>query len=448
MARGVAAANAVGIQAKRICAAVQARQWRSNQRRDIFWGHPEGRDGAEGKAGGEGEAEVESEDRRTGLRRGVRGRLSSGVRVGLRGGPSLRPRNGPRAGPADVIRGLTRRAIRVLLCLGAVGSLIVGGRWAAFSVQDIGGLSASARSTGHDALWLGHMWVDGRQDAADVAALAAQLSVTDAGDISDLFVHVGPTDSDGTLDPALRPRAAWFVATLRTDLRARWSAGRPQPRIEAWIGDTVLPEGSLDLESAATRQRILAGVRSVLADGFQGVHYDFEPIGSGDPGYLALLDATRPIVHAAGGQVSVSAEQVEPAPGTRFAMEALERHSSWWSAGYLHQVAERVDEVAIMSYDTALWSPSAYSGFVRDETEVALSVVPSSVTLVMGVPAYHTSDLGHSSSAETVAAAIRGVRLGLSSSPRRAGPFGVAVYVDFTATPADWAAYLGDWVHP
>lgn len=101
-----------------------------------------------------------------------------------------------------------------------------------------------------------------------------------------------------------------------------------------------------------------------------------------------------------------------------------------------------------MSYDTALWSPSAYSGFVRDETEVALSAVPSSVALVMGVPAYYAADLGHSSSAETVAAAIRGVRLGLSSSAHRAGPFGVAIYVDLAATPADWAAYRDDWVHP
>lgn len=100
------------------------------------------------------------------------------------------------------------------------------------------------------------------------------------------------------------------------------------PRVEAWIGDTVQPVGALDLERPATRRRILAGVRSVLAEGSQGVHYDFEPIGSADPGYLALLDATRPVVHAVGAQLSVSAEQAEPVAGARFAMEAVERHSS------------------------------------------------------------------------------------------------------------------------
>ena len=60
-----------------------------------------------------------------------------------------------------------------------------------------------------------------------------------------------------------------------------------------------------------------------------------------------------------------------------------------------------------MSYDTALWSPSAYSGFVRDETATALAAVPPDVALLIGVPAYHDAHtLAHSSSAETVAAAV------------------------------------------
>lgn len=35
-------------------------------------------------------------------------------------------------------------------------------------------------------------------------------------------------------------------------------------------------------------------------------------------------------------------------------------------------------------------------------------------------------------------------RLALGAHPRR-GDFGVAVYVDFTATAADWASYHRDW---
>lgn len=45
-----------------------------------------------------------------------------------------------------------------------------------------------------------------------------------------------------------------------------------------------------------------------------------------------------------------------------------------------------------------------------------------------------------------MAAALRGVRLGLGGHPP-ARAFGVAVYVDFTATPDDWARYR-EWAGP
>lgn len=129
-------------------------------------------------------------------------------------------------------------------------------------------------------------------------------------------------------------------------------------------------------------------------------------------------------------------------------MEALEGHDSWWSAAHLHQVAIRVDEVAVMSYDTALWSASACSGFVRDETRLALAAVPSRVALLMGAPAFHTGNLGHLASAETVAAAIRGVRLALPNGTPHGSAFGVSLYMDYYATDSDWAAYRLDWLSP
>jgi hypothetical protein len=83
---------------------------------------------------------------------------------------------------------------------------------------------------------------------------------------------------------------------------------------------------------------------------------------------------------------------------------------------------------------------------VRDETDAALYAVPSDVALLIGVPAFHDAhDLGHSSSAETVAAAIRGVRLALPQGTPTDRAFGVALYVDFAATDADWSAYTEDW---
>jgi hypothetical protein len=96
-----------------------------------------------------------------------------------------------------------------------------------------------------------------------------------------------------------------------------------------------------------------------------------------------------------------------------------------------------------MTYNTGAPAGPAYSGDVRLETRIALSAVPPHVALLIGLPAYHTSEPGHTG-AETVAAAIRGVHLALGAHPP-ARPIGVALYADFSARPADWAAYLGDW---
>jgi hypothetical protein len=63
----------------------------------------------------------------------------------------------------------------------------------------------------------------------------------------------------------------------------------------------------------------------------------------------------------------------------------------------------------------------------------------------MGVPAFHDDNPGHHAAAETITAALRGVRLGLSDEASRQR-FGVALYVDFAATDADWRAYRDGWV--
>jgi hypothetical protein len=64
--------------------------------------------------------------------------------------------------------------------------------------------------------------------------------------------------------------------------------------------------------------------------------------------------------------------------------------------------------------------------------------------------AYHTNDLGHHSSAETVTAAARATRLALSrlDPSERDRPVGIALYADFAATDDDWNAYFTGWVRP
>lgn len=326
-----------------------------------------------------------------------------------------------------------RRWVRVTAVAIVLVLLAPVGTGGALRLEDAGRLDARAHTRGRDAVWLGHAWVDGRRTEADVAALAGRIRGTG---IHDLYVHDGPLDADGGLDPAKSPRATWAVRALR--------AAIPGVRVQAWLGQQVgRARGDVNLDDATTRAHIVASARLALDDGFDGVHFDFEPVANGDRGLLTLLDATAGVVHQRSGVLSVASHHVEPMAGFTPVGNAIVGHNKWWTPGYLRQVARRVDQIAIMSYDTALPLRSLYGGYVRRETDVALDNVPAATDLLMGLPAYHTDDWGHSASAETVSAAVRGVRLALGGDTRQT--FGVALYVDFTATDADWSAYRRDW---
>jgi hypothetical protein len=321
-----------------------------------------------------------------------------------------------------VLRAVTTALLTLVGCvLGAAGGL-----W----VNDLGTPSADARTRQGDAVWLGHAWVDGRKGPADVSALVQQMG----GGVHDLFVHTGPLRNDGTLDPTLYPKASWLVAALHQAV--------PGIRVQAWLGAVVDSEGP-GLELARTDQ-IVGSFRQALDAGFDGIHIDFEPVHSGDQDFLHVLEQAHLLTTERRAVLSVSVPQTEPVPGIHLLGAVLTGHPKWWTAGYLSDVADRVDQVAVMAYDSALPLRSLFSGYVQQQTRLALQSVPSSVDLLIGLPAYHDDNAVHHSSAETVAAAIRGVRLADHGRLK----FGVAMYVDFAAAPSDWAAYHHDWLDP
>ncbi|GAA1607840.1 glycoside hydrolase family 18 protein [Kribbella sancticallisti] len=295
--------------------------------------------------------------------------------------------------------------------------------------------AATATTRGQDALWLGHAWVDGRKSASDISALAKQLEGTG---IRDLYVHTGPLEHDGSLPLAtVSPKARWFTDAVHQAM--------PKIRVQAWLGDVVQPEKNpgMDLEDAAVRDRVTTASGQVLDQGFDGIHFDLEPVQSGSQGFLSLLDQVHAMTSGRSVPLSVAAAQINPAPGMNGVLVAVSGMSKWWSKSYFADVASRVEQIAVMSYDT--WTPleSLYGGYVAQQTEMALEVTPAKVDLLMGVPFYWEDNFSHRGSAETVEAAVRGAQLGLGDSDRR--NFGLALYVDFAATDANWTAYRDTW---
>ncbi|WP_432057199.1 glycoside hydrolase family 18 protein [Streptomyces sp. bgisy022] len=290
-----------------------------------------------------------------------------------------------------------------------------------------------------DALWLGHAWVDGRKKDADVTALARRL---DGTGIRDLYVHSGPLEHDGTLPESAYPRARWLIDAVHREL--------PGVRVQAFLGDVLAnggPDG-LHLDRAATRAEVVRSARQVLDAGYDGVHLDLEPLHSGDRDYLSLLDDLRAVTRAQDARLSVAAHQIDPLPELHSVVGLWADHPKWWSQEFFGQVARRVDQIAVMSYDTAQPLEGTYGGYVALQTSLALEVTPPTTHLLMGLPFYYESNVSHWGHAETVAAAVRGARLGLSRTDPDRELFGVAPYIDFAATETSWKEYRDGWLEP
>jgi hypothetical protein len=288
-----------------------------------------------------------------------------------------------------------------------------------------------------DALWLGHAWVDGRKKDADVTALAGRLRGTG---IRDLYVHSGPLEHDGTLPKPAYPRARWFIDAVHERI--------PGVRVQAFLGDVLASDSSegLVLADPDTRAAVVRSARQVLDTGYEGVHLDLEPMPSGDRDFLALLDAVRRETRSRDARLSVAAHQIDPLPGLHRVFGLFTEHPKWWSQEFFGRVARRVDQIAVMTYDTAQPLEGTYGGYVAQQTSLALEVTPPTTDLLMGLPFYWESNFDHWGHAETVPAAVRGVRLGLSRTDPDRSRFGVALYIDFAATEADWRAYREDWL--
>ncbi|MEU8174328.1 glycosyl hydrolase family 18 protein [Microbispora hainanensis] len=329
----------------------------------------------------------------------------------------------------------TRRVLRlaVIVVVGVPLALGLAGA-AALRLQYAGTPAGWARTTGHDALWMGHAWVDGRRTEADVRALAVRLR---ASGIRDVYVHSGPFKYDGTLPPDRYANAGNFLKW--------WRKNVPGVRVSAWLGQTVNDNGKLHLSLAdpAARARVVAGARDLAALGFDGIHYDFEPVSDGDGPFLSVLRETRQAIGAR--LLSVATQQIEPLTGLRAPAALAIGHDKYWTPDYFRQVVDLTDQVAIMTYDS--WTPlsSLYGGYVARQTSLALGLVPEDKTLLIGAPAYHDHGVWYGDSAESVETAAEGARLALSEHGPRT-EFGLALYVDFAATEDDWREYERAWV--
>ncbi len=296
---------------------------------------------------------------------------------------------------------------------------------------------------GQNAVWLEHTWAGSPHRQSDIDNLAAQLK---REQITYVFAHVGPLDSDGTISDQIEPYPEMFVSEMH--------AQAPGIKVFAWIGQLEAASGGpadevVNLALAPTRLNIAATAdRFVRHDGFDGVHYDIEPISNNNSHFLDLLIETRAALPA-GSMISVSAEKWAPNAHVADMLYHAGRAGQWWTSYYLAAVASHVDQLAVMTYDSGMPNSQTYQIFVQQETKHILAAIDTAKhppQLLIGVPTYSGDSAWFHSSAENMTSALAGVTAGLNSSTYTSDFTGVAIYRFGVTSDSDWQVYDHIWL--
>jgi hypothetical protein len=296
---------------------------------------------------------------------------------------------------------------------------------------------------GQNAIWLEHTWAGDPHSQDDYDRLAQRLGDEQIGYV---FAHVGPLNSDGTIPPDRAANAAAFVAELHQRL--------PHVRILAWIGQVEIAGGypaeeSIELGDSVVRHQIVQTAAQFVSEyGFDGVHYDIEPIVNNNPRFIDLLVETRTALPS-GATLSVVGQKWAPNAHVADLLHGIGRADAWWTTYYYADVAAHVDQIVPMIYNTAMPSPQLYQLAVQQETKHILDAARSArrpPQVLMGLPAYPGSNFWFHDSAENMRTGLDGVIAGLNSNHDTSAFTGVAIYRYGFITDADWTTYSQLWL--
>ncbi|OGD63750.1 hypothetical protein A2160_03685 [Candidatus Beckwithbacteria bacterium RBG_13_42_9] len=289
-----------------------------------------------------------------------------------------------------------------------------------------------------NALWLRYQWVGEAHKKEEYEKLAQDLK---QNKITDAFFHVGPLNDQGNIEPEKYPFAQDLIGNLKPYY--------PELKIQAWIGQVEKRGGGiLDISDLEVRNNIVATSEKLLNLGFDGVHYNIEPIYSGDANILDLTRKTKAITQAKSKTLSIASDEMEIFPGADKLIRPFVKQAGFWSKEYYREVADNVDQIAVMMYDTGLPFRGMFSNIVAWETRsILVNLKDKEVTVFMGVPTYEDKRWSFHPEAENMESGILGVQKGLEDFNKSdLERFGIAIYAEWTTDKKEWQFYRSHWL--
>lgn len=318
---------------------------------------------------------------------------------------------------------------RLLVFCSIFTSFLIGA-WVAYSFWTPGlDVNDGRNDIGRNALWLQHGWLgsDGWFDRyhknkklfRDDERIAVLAELVKQNHIKFVFPHLCPCSKDGTIAESDDMQIEKVLDKL------------DGVDILPWVGGVLGTD--VRLEDSQWRSKFIGSIGQLLEKHprLSGIHINIEPLPSGERNYLLLLEELRAKLPE-GKLISIAAYP----PSTILHPSSIVH----WEEPFSRKVASRVDQVAVMMYDTAIKIPKLYESLMKSWTVQVLDwYEPKQVLL--GIPAYDDAGVNyHDAKTENITNALLGINAGLTN-PLPKNYEGVAIYCEWEMDTKKWRQF-------
>jgi hypothetical protein len=236
--------------------------------------------------------------------------------------------------------------------------------------------------------------------------------------IRDVYPHLCPSSADGVIPDVDHPQTLRFLEAMQGF------------RVMPWVGGVLGKHVSL--ESPAWRGAFINSALTLLKmyPQFAGIHINIEPITSGNVLFLTLLEEIR----AAMPQGKIISVAAYPPPTLWHPFPAIH-----WDKDYFQKVSARVDQMAVMMYDTAMIFEKPYISLMTSWTEEVVAWA-GKTEILLGIPVYDDSGVDyHHPKVENLKNALKGIHVGLAGFRSLPANYqGVAIYSEWEMDEGEW----------
>jgi len=292
--------------------------------------------------------------------------------------------------------------------------------------------SGSFFNKGHNAVWLGHKWVGEEMSRKDIQSLVKTLK---ENQIDTVFVHSGPFEDDGTVDPNTYKYAMYFLETARKFNK--------DIKYQAWLGQKRI---KVDLNDTSVRKNIAKQcvIFSKMVD-FDGIHFDIEPVHDGDKAFIQTLSECKNVL-SDDKNLSVSLAEFIPNSLIWF-LKNIHSFSNYNTEVNYKNVAKYADQVVVMTYDTGFKTPFAYKWLLSEEV-IRLTSLLKDTEVFIGIPAYEEGEDGaFNPDVENIETGVKGVLWGLNNIRSNEKNFaGISIYPYWEISDEEFDSFQNLWL--